>query len=381
MICQRLKLANFRNWREADVELRPGVNILLGDNGSGKTNLLEGLYFLAHLEGFRADRDSALITRGAKSLHAEGLFISDTGAQHGVDVHFSAGKKFLRVNDAPVLRIADYWGRIPVYLFSPASMELLWGQPERRRDLWDGEIAKFSGQFRTDLSNYKTAWLSRNRTLKIMQEGRGDSEARALLKFYTDSLALTGSRIVFERMKFLREVLSSLDEFYHQLTAEKFRLRVHYASSIGRFEGEVGAAEVREAYVKRLAEMAQKERERGYTLVGPHRDDVRFYLGDIAIGDFASQGQARAATIALMLTLAKIYERNMHEKPLLLLDDVLSELDDTRKSNLLAIASSFPQTLLTSASKREIRGLLPMKPRIFSVGGGNITPVVVKEQA
>ncbi len=379
MICQRLKLSNFRNWREAALDLRPGVNILLGDNGCGKTNLLEGLYFLAHLSGFRADRDSALISRGAKSLHAEGLFISDAGAQHQVEVHFTGGKKYVRVNDAPVLRIADYWGRISVYLFSPASMELLWGEPERRRSLWDGEIAKFSEQFRNDLSNYKTAWLSRNRTLKAMQEGRANAETRALLKFYTDSMVLTGSRIIFERLKFLREVLNSLDEFYHQLTAEKFRLRVHYASSIGKLEGEVHAAEVRDSYTRRLAELAHKEKERGYTLAGPQRDDVRFYLGDIPISEYASQGQVRAATIALMLTLALIYEKNTGEKPLLLLDDVLSELDDARKSNLLAIAASFPQTLLTSASKREIRGLLPLKPRIFAVGGGNITPVMVKE--
>jgi len=380
MICQNLRLLNFRNYSEAELALRPGVNILLGGNGSGKTNLLEGLYFLAHLSGFRADRDSALLKRGAKSLFVEGRFVSDTGAQLEAEVRFAGGKKYLRVNGAPVLKQADYWGRVPLYLFSPASMELLWGEPARRRDLWDGEIAKFSPAFRKDLANYKTAWLSRNRVLKRMQQGRGDSETRALLKFYTDSLRLSGSSVVFERLKFLREVLHSLDEYYHQLTTEKFHLRANYSASIGKLSREVSLSDVREAYSRRLKEVAERERERGFTLAGPHRDDVRFYLGDIAIGNFASQGQVRAATIALMLTLARIYDKRTGEKPVLLLDDALSELDDRRKANLLAITKDFPQTVITSASNREIRGLLPLKPHLFAVADGTVRPVKAKTE-
>lgn len=378
MICQYLKLRNFRNYEQVEARLRPGVNILLGGNGSGKTNLLEGLYFVATLGGFRADSDRSLIRRGAKSLYAEALFTSDAGAQHQADVHFSQGKKYLRVNDAPVLKAADYWGRIPLYLFSPASMDLLWGQPERRRSLWDGEIAKFSPQFRTELNNYRTAWLSRNRTLKALQQRPGDREAHSLLKFYTDSVVLTGGRIVFERIRFLQEVLRRLDAFYHQLTTEKFRLKANYSTTVGKFGREVSLADVRAQYRKRLEDMQGKEIERGFTLAGPQRDDVRFYLGDIPLGDYASQGQVRAATIALTLTLAQICQEKTGEKPLLLLDDVLSELDDRRKENLVAIVADFPQTIITSASVREIRALLPLKPHVFSVKDGRVKPVQVK---
>ncbi len=378
MICRRLRLKHFRNYSEADLALHPGINILLGDNGSGKTNLLEGLYFLGHLKGFRADSDSSLIQRGSKSLFAEGQFVSDAGALLHAEVRFARGGKYLRVNDMPVLRIGDYWGRVPLYLFSPASMELLWGKPEQRRALWDGEIAKFSPQFRAELANYRTAWLSRNRMLKLEQQRRGDAETRTLLDFYTDSLVLSGSRVVFERLRFLREVLRDLGEYYHQLTVEKFHLRAHYSASIGKLGREVTVEEVRQVYRQRLNEIAPKERDRGFTLAGPHRDDVRFYLADIPIGDYASQGQVRAATIALMLTLAPICHQRTGEKPMLLLDDVLSELDDKRKANLLNIVGAFPQAILTSASKREIRGLLPLNPRIFAVADGTARPVTVK---
>ena len=377
MICQRIHLLHFRNYCAVELRLHAGVNILLGDNGSGKTNLLEGIYFLGHLSGFRADGDASLLRRGAKSLFVEGDFVSDAGAHLHAEVRYTGGQKYVRVNEVPVLKLADYWGRIPLYLFSPASMELLWGRPERRRELWDGELAKFSPQFRTELANYRTAWLSRNRTLKLLQQGRQDAETGALMKFYTDSLVHAGGRVVLERLRFLSEVLSKLDEYYRQLTAEKYHLRAHYSASIGKLGREVSLEEVRRTYRQRLAELAGRERERGFTLAGPHRDDVRFFLGEVPIADFASQGQVRAATIALMLTLARIYRERTREEPVLLLDDVLSELDDKRKANLLAIVGTFPQAVLTSASRREIRGLLPLKPRLFAVGGGTVKPVTV----
>jgi len=373
MKLKRLKLVHFRNFSQCELELGDGASIFLGTNGSGKTNLLEAIYFLTNLSGFRAERDEELVQKGRRDFFLRGEFIAESGARLTAEVFFHRRKKYLRVNGVPVLRFGDWWGRAPLSLFSPARMELLWGEPARRRNLWDEEIARYSPEFRQALATYRTAWLSRNRILRTLS-GRGDRSrsTERLYSFYTDSLILSGSRIVFERIAYLREVLKHLDGFYRQLTRERFRLRAHYASSIGELPREATLEEVKAAFAQRIKRVAVKERERGHTLVGPQRDDVRFFLGDVPIGSFGSQGQVRAATIALCLSLARIASDRSGEPPLLLLDDALSELDDERKLNLVKLASQYPQALITSASDREVRALSAQNPTVLKVEDGRV---------
>lgn len=374
MKLKRIKLANFRNFSQDEVQLFDGTNVLVGSNGSGKTNLLEAIYFLANLSGFRAERDEELVQKGRRGFFLRGEFVAESGAQLTAELFFHRRKKYLRVNGQPVLRFGDWWGRVPMSLFSPARMELLWGEPVRRRSLWDEEIARFNLEFRKALTTYRTAWQSRNRILRALSGGGSRSHSsERLYSFYTDSLVLSGSRIVFERLAYLRLVLKHLDSFYRQLTRERFRLRAHYASSTGELPREATLAQVRAAFARRISEVAAKERERGHTLVGPQRDDVRFFLGEVPIGSFGSQGQVRAATIALCLSLARIASEKSGEPPMLLLDDALSELDDERKVNLVKLAAQYPQALITSASSREVRALSALNPSVLTVQNGSVS--------
>jgi len=374
MRLRRIKLVNFRNFAEEEVEFADGTGILVGANGSGKTNLLEAIYYLCNLSGFRAERDDELVQKGRRDFFLRGEFVAESGARLTAELFFHRRKKYLRVNGTPVLRFGDWWGRVPLSLFNPARMELLWGEPVRRRNLWDEEIARHNLDFRKALATYRTAWQSRNRILRALSGGGARSRStERLYSFYTDSLVLSGSRIVFERIAYLREVLKHLDGFYRQLTRERFRLRAHYASSIGELAREASLSEVRVAFAARVSELAAKERERGHTLVGPQRDDVRFFLGDVPIGSFGSQGQVRAATIALCLSLAHIASERSGEPPILLLDDALSELDDERKLNLVKLASRYPQTLITSASDREVKALSALNPTVLRVEDGIVS--------
>ncbi len=375
MIVTSLKLANFRNYQMQTVRFSPGVNLIYGANASGKTNILEALHFISKLASFKSERDTDLIRKGEKGFEIVGNFSYDSGASLTAELFFHSGQKFLRANEMPVLKVSDWYGRVPLHLFSPESMKVLWGEPARRRELWDAEIARLDPQFRQALATYKTAWKSRNKVLKRISAGERDCKLNSLLSFYTDSLVASGSRVVFSRLKLLKDVMEILPNIYGELTREKLFLRASYKTAVKGLTRDSDFSAVRTGFLEALEKFSGGEKECGFTLIGPHRDDLRFYLNDVPLGQVASQGQVRATTIALIVSLAYISRKASGEAPIILMDDALSELDDERKVNLIRLLAEYPQSLVTSASKREIAGLLFLNPTLMKVEGGQVFPV------
>jgi len=373
VIITGLKLRNFRNYQREELNFARGESIIFGKNASGKTNLLEAIYYLSHLKSFRADVDSDLVYHGKDGFDLLGDFIFDNGAHLEVSLSFRQGEKYLRANNVPVLRNADWFGRIPVYLFSPQSMELLWGQPQKRRELWDYEIARFDHEYQNAIITYRTALKARNKILKQMKSNQANTELINLLNFYTDSLVISGSKIIHARLTHLKEVLEKLPRLYHLLTKERMTLRARYITQIHGVRTDSDFTEIKGHMLRELDRLKNLERERGFTLIGPHRDDIRFYLNEVPLGQIASQGQVRSATIALILSLASIARKKTSEAPILLLDDALSELDDERKKNLIRLVSTYPQCIFTSASTQEVKSILAFNPTLFRVDKGKVT--------
>lgn len=376
MIIRRLKLTNFRSYKSLSASFESGVNLLYGGNAVGKTNVLEAIYFITHLTGFRSEREADLVKRGEEAFQIEAEFVHDSGACLNASLVFQKNQKFLRANGVPILRASDWYGKVPSYLFSPESMKLLWSNPASRRALWDSEIAKLDEDFRSALIEYKTAWKARNKVLKQLSMGE-NSELNSLFNFYTDSILVSGSKIISARLRHLKDVLTLLPEIYRALTKESLRLRVRYSTSLKQIGKDADFQEVHSAFSQALKSVRQAEISRGFTLLGPQRDDIKFYLNEIPMGQVASQGQVRSATIALILSLAQLYKDKARESPLILLDDALSELDDERKKNLVNLLSHYPQSFLTSASKREIMSLVAFEPKIFHVKDGTINRIKV----
>jgi len=206
-----------------------------------------------------------------------------------------------------------------------------------------------------------------------MKTNQGKTELVSLLTFYTDSLVISGSKIVYARLRHLKEVLGKLPEFYHLLTKERMTLRARYSTRIHGVRTESDPDEIKSLMLRELDRLKNSEQERGFTLIGPHRDDIRFYLNEVPLSQVASQGQVRSATIALILSLASIALKKSGEAPILLLDDALSELDDERKKNLVQLVSAYPQCLFTSASTQEVKSLLAFNPTLLKVDKGRVT--------
>ncbi len=372
MIATRLKLNSFRNFSSQEIVFKSGVNIIYGTNASGKTNLIEALYFVSNLTGFRTERDIELVRKGNQGFQVECDLLYDSGGNLAVDLVFKNGKKYLRANNVPVLKLSEWFGRVPIYLFSPDSLHILWGEPTRRRGLWDAEIIKSDKESRSSLLNYQLALRNRNKILRELSTGYGSSEHKSLLDFYTESLVVYGSKIISARLRHLSEVMKLIGDLYHMLTKERLILRIRYSTSIKSIRSESDFHYIRNKYDKALEAARKSEIEKGYTLYGPHRDDIKFYLNDVPVTQIASQGQVRAVAIALLLSLAEVHTKKTGEHPIILLDDALSELDDERKKNLIQLIMKYPQCLLTSASKKEVQGLLSLSPTIFKVERGTL---------
>ena len=375
MFLRSIELTNFRSFRRAEIELGDGPTVIVGDNGQGKTNLLEAIELLATAKSARAGSDRelinwraltevevplpepfarirAVVTRGSRELRAEILVRT---AENGTDSEGSAASKVFRLNGLPK-RALEFVGAINVVAFAPLDVALVDGGPSGRRRHLDVMNSQASSHYLRELQRYQKVLLQRNH---LLREARGRGVDESTLGAWTDQLITVGSFLMLERARALAELGPLTWSWFRELRGAGQSIVLQYRPGLG-VEGDrlrnlpdaedQAQAEVKSAFGQALEQVRRREAAAGMSLMGPHRDDFRFLLDGVDLAIYGSRGQQRLAALALKLAEADLLERRAGSRPIVLMDDVLSELDPSRQKAVLEYVGRGGQTILTLTS-------------------------------
>lgn len=370
MYLQNLTLQNFRNFAQLKIDFDPHVNIFIGKNAQGKTNLLEAIYCLALTRSQRTNNERELIRLGSDFAS-----LSGRAQRHRdlVNLRLTLSKEGKRawINQVLQHKLSNYVGQLNAVLFSPEDLALVKGAPSIRRRFLDVEFGQANPEYLFYSSQYRQVLQQRNNYLKQLQAGR--SHDQMFLDVLSDQLAGQAAEVVSRRLHLLSFLKQAASKAYAAIAGDAEALTVEYVASVPT----VSTGDQAEQIYQKLRRSYQQNRDRelrvGTTLTGPHRDDLRFLLNDRDARQFASQGQQR--TIALSLKLAEIdlMRKVTGEFPLLLLDDVMSELDQKRQSDLLNYIHGKTQTFITTTDLSGISWEIMKQPQIFHLAAGQVS--------
>jgi DNA replication and repair protein RecF len=365
MHLRRLAVADFRSWETAELELEPGVTVLVGPNGVGKTNLVEAAGYLATLGSHRVATDAPLIRRGADRAVVRGLVVHH-GRELSVELEITAGKaNRARVNRAPVPRPRDVLGILRTVLFAPEDLALVRGDPGERRRFLDDLLVSRYPRYAAVRGDYDRVLRQRSALLKTARNGRADLST---LEVWDGHLARNGAALLAGRLELVAAIAPLAVEAFADVAPTSDPIDLVYRSSLdGDLPGSAVELEIR--LLDALAAVRRQEVERGVCLVGPHRDDLELRLGDGPAKGYASHGESWAIALALRLASYRLL-RDDDVEPVLVLDDVFAELDSRRRSALAEVALRAEQVLVTAAVPEDVPpGLSGVR---FAVGGGTV---------
>ena len=332
MIVKSLKLKNFRNYDLLDLEFDETTNIFYGDNAQGKTNILESIYLTGTTKSHRGTKDRDMIQFGQEEAHIETV-VEKKGVPFKIDIHLKKNSpKGIAINKIPIKKASELFGIINIVFFSPEDLNIIKNGPAERRRFIDLELSQLDKLYLSDLSNYNRIVNQRNKLLKDVYDRK---DLLDTLDIWDMQLVNYGNRIMERRKKFIDQMNQIIGEVHEKLKGGREHLKIFYEPSLKD---------------ESLEHALMKNRERDIrmksTSVGPHRDDICFMCGDLDIRKFGSQGQQRTAALSLKLSEIELVRRVTKDTPILLLDDVLSELDKHRQNYLLDSISDV-QTLIT----------------------------------
>ena len=365
MHLRRLAVTDFRSWERAELDLEPGVSVLVGPNGVGKTNLVEAVGYLATLGSHRVAGDAPLVRRGAERAVARATVVHE-GRELTVELEIAPGRaNRARVNRAPVARPRDVLGILRTVLFAPEDLALVRGDPAERRRFLDDLLVARRPRFAAVRADYDRVLKQRSALLKTARSGSGDLRT---LDVWDGHLARHGAALLAGRLDLVDGLAAPAVEAFAEVAPSSPPMSLVYRSSL---EGALpDAAEALEPLLlDALLRIRRQEVERGVCLVGPHRDDLELRLGDGPAKGYASHGESWALALALRLASYRLLCADGVE-PVLILDDVFAELDDRRRRALAGVAARAEQVLVTAAVADDVpAGLGGVR---FAVSGGRI---------
>ena len=332
MIIESLELKNYRNYKELHINFDPGTNVLYGDNAQGKTNILESVYVCATTKSHRGSKDREIIEFGEEESHIK-MNIRKDDVPYRIDMHLKKNKtKGVAINGIAIHKASELFGVVNVVFFSPEDLNLIKNGPAERRRFVDLELCQLNRLYVHSLVQYNKIILQRN---KLLKEIAFRPEYEEMLDIYDMQLVSYGRELTHYRNDFIDQMNVIIRDIHFNLYGGKEELEIRYEPNT--------EADVLENALKksRMQDLRQKT-----TLTGPHRDDVSFYVNNIDIRKFGSQGQQRTAALSLKLAEIELVKKIVKDYPILLLDDVLSELDSGRQEHLLSGISHI-QTVIT----------------------------------
>ena len=365
MHLRRLAVADFRSWERAELDLEPGVTVLVGPNGVGKTNLVEAAGYLATLGSHRVATDAPLIRRGAAQAVVRGQVVHH-GRELSVELEITAGKaNRARVNRAPVARPRDVLGILRTVLFAPEDLALVRGDPGERRRFLDDLLVSRHPRYAAVRADYERVLRQRSALLKTARSG-GDLRT---LDVWDGHLAEHGAALLAGRLALVAALAPPAVEAFAEVAPSSEPIACAYRSSLdGELPTDTG--QLQELLLAALERVRRQEVERGVCLVGPHRDDLELSLGAGPAKGYASHGESWALALALRLASYRLLLADDVE-PVLILDDVFAELDSGRRQALAAVAERAEQVLVTAAVAEDVPAALDGVR--FTVSGGQVT--------
>mgnify|MGYP001178153554 CR=1 FL=1 len=372
MRLKSLRIRDFRNIEEAAIEPGPRATVVYGPNGHGKTNLLEAIYLLATLRPLRTTRYAELPRFGAECAEVTGEW-EVAGSDREISVRLEEGKRIARLDQKRVRDLEAYFGGISVVAFTPDDLQVIKGGPELRRRHLDRAVFNRFPAFLGESRAYTKALRSRNRLLK-------EEAPTEMIEAFDGPLAQAGARIVMRRRALLAELGPRFQQTLASLSKGQLEGSLRYRSEFAPAKAD--EATVRDALAAALRERLEKDRARGYTGVGPQADRLEFVLGGRAARSYASQGQQRALVLAWKIAEIENLRDHLGYQPLLLLDDVSSELDPERNRQLLAYLEAFDgQVILTTTDPGPLLGRDPGQTLYLAVREGRFRTSSAEEAA
>ena len=372
MRLRRLSLSSFRAHTATTLDFAPRVNLLVGANGAGKTNVLEALGTLCLGKSFLGASDATLLQRGAPHFTVEGAFDGEDRPDARLRLAFVPGEgKRAFANGSPLDRLADLVGRVPVVILSPSDHELTAGGPVERRRLLDATLSQVFPVYLDDVLKYRRALKQKNALLQQVRRGR--PQAPGTIDAWDEELATLGGRIVARRRAFLARFAELLVDAYDLLGSPGGVPSLAYQPSSGSDD-----ADDTEAMRRSLARTRRRSVDLGRTLVGPHLDEVAFQIDGFDLRPYASQGQHRTFALAVRVAQALYVRERTDEPPLLLLDDVFGPLDPDRSRVVLdlLVSGTLGQSFVTAARSEPFDGVVPFESdehAAFHVEQGAVT--------
>lgn len=368
-----LKIQHFRNHQESYFEFGEGANILLGDNGQGKTNVLEAISYLCLTKSFYASNDLLAVAVGSDLFEVEGTFISDREKESHVRVAYQppTGEKLVTVNKQRIEPLSSIIGKFPIVISSPEHTPITAGGPLERRRFVDFVISQASAAYFQSLIEYRRVLKQRNKVLLDGRLYKRDIESE--IAPWNDQLVLQGSSLMAKRKGFVGEFQECIVDAYRRLVLEDESPSIVYQPSVP-CTADSSLGEITEEFRKQIAREAPEEQRVGTTLIGPHRDEFLFTINNLELRKFASQGQHKTFLVALKIGEFYYLRERCKETPLMLLDDVFSELDEHRARRLLEFVSSVSQTFITSTNPHyfDSKNREQNRDRLFTIRNGSV---------
>lgn len=357
MIIKSLELANFRNYDSLAINLSSGTNILYGDNAQGKTNVLEAIYLTSTTKSHKGSKDRDIIKFDHDEAHIR-LFLEKEGIENKIDMHLRKNKsKGIAINGQKIKKAAQLLGLLNTVFFSPEDLSIIKNGPAERRKFVDMELCQLDSLYLYNLNNYNKIINQRNKLLKDMYF---NPELRDTLNIWDSQLISFGSKIIERRKLFVEQLNEIIINVHRKLSGDKEELIICYEPDtlIDNYEHLLSVNQERDIKLKQ-------------TTVGPHRDDFSFMAGNVDIRKFGSQGQQRTAALSLKLSEIELVKKVTKDNPVLLLDDVLSELDSNRQNYLLNSIGDI-QTIITCTGLDEFVNNRFEIDKVFKVKNGNV---------
>ncbi len=354
-----LKLLNFRNYETLELKFSNKVNLIYGKNGMGKTNIIEAIYMLGLTKTFRSNNDDIVIKKGKNIAKIEGM-IKDT-IFHNYKIIISNAGKRIKIDNNKIAKVSDYITKVNIILFNPDDLKLIKDTPSIRRKMLNIEISGINGEYLLLLNAYNKVLKQRNAYLKALSKKK-DYET-SFLNILTEQLIELGLKIMWIREDFINNINSYISDIYYEIT-HKGTLKVSYKSEF------IGKS--KEALLKMFEKNISREIFLGKTIFGIQHDDIEFLVDQEIVKEFSSVGEQKNSIISFKLAEIKNIEEKLHKKPILILDDLFSELDEEKINNILMLIDTDLQTFITTTEISKVDTKLLANAKIFHVINGKV---------
>ncbi|MCB2290624.1 DNA replication/repair protein RecF [Clostridium sp. CS001] len=357
-----LQLKNFRNYNELLIELNKGTNVFVGDNAQGKTNILEAIYYCSLAKSHRTNRDKELINWNGTEAYIK-VYVCKTRLDKKIEIKiFKEGKKGININSIKVQKLSELVGSFNVIMFSPEDLNIVKESPSYRRKFLDIELCKLSSRYYYSLTQYKKILLERNLAIKKWNTNID------IIEVYDKQLSEFGAIIIKDRITYIEKLNEKGKKIHGEITSNSEVIDIKYLTPIKDLDN------IQDNLYSLLCKNRKRDIETKITSIGPHRDDFSIDINSIDARIFGSQGQQRTSVLTIKFSALAIIKELTGEYPVLLLDDVLSELDTKRQEYILSSIKGV-QTLITCTGINDIRKHLNSESKIFEVMSGELKEI------